>query len=563
MVIVAGMVGITPRNEDERRDLLAEVDIQGALIRIAEIQAKWDVASTTHWNVKPLHKELLTDASAAWAPAVRLEVSRGNVFATPQVTAQLMRELLEAESGSARLLTAEELVVLLISIATEQQTHTEFESDVPTPAEIAALDKKYQAMAPKDLISMLQEHLHDLAANILFNMPRKIECLKSDTLDFWYASWADRAHDTLGATPAETFADATGIDLDDFLRAGASIAASIAAGQTIVTLDDLTEVEELRNFVRHNMALDRAGYREHLAADRASGDVKLQRYTFTRYPFLELGDGRLLILRAQWATERFFGDTVQFDVMAAFRAKDDRRSANRFNDGIKYQFEDIVAATLTRIAANSQRIDDLVSEPEMQERWTEKKGQKPSVCDWALRANPGSMTILVDATHHPLNAKLAQGLGDGELYDADADKILTVGKFQQFASVMRLVRRLGFSGEPEPDMAFILFVVVPNSGTPGSMVAELDYGGRAEEVFAEFQGRVARPTVLPLQDLQLLEGIGDHLPVDVVTFLCEWRKFPVPIPLQNFLEMQGLPRPLSKHIIAASKQLDRRLGEDR
>lgn len=111
----------------------------------------------------------------------------------------------------------------------------------------------------------------------------------------------------------------------------------------------------------------------------------------------------------------------------------------------------------------------------------------------------------MDATHHPLNAKLAQGLGDGETYDADADKILTDGKFKQFASVMRLVRRLGWSGQPQPDAIFIPFVVVPNSGTPSSMLTELDYGLRAQHVFAEFQGRVARPTVLRLQDSSFLK----------------------------------------------------------
>ncbi|QTI67384.1 hypothetical protein [Gordonia polyisoprenivorans] len=444
MVITAGMVGITPLTEVERQELLAEVDVQDALLRIAQIQAKWDVASTTHWDLKPLHRELLASASADWVPAVRAEIDRGNVIAAPHVTAGLMRALMETDSTTARLLTADELLLLLISISTERDLRPEFASDTPTPTEIAALDARQQAMAPEDLIALSQEELQDQAANALFNTPRKIECLKADALDFWYSPWADRAHDSLGATPAETFGDATGIDLDDFLRLGASIANSIAAGQTIVTLGDLTDNEQLHGYIAENMTLDLAGFREQLAADRARGNVKLQRYTFTRFPFLDLGDRRLLILRAQWATERFFGDAAQFDVMAAFGAKGDRRSANRFNDAVKYQFEDIVGATLARIAARSRRVNEVVSEPEMQERWTEKKGQKPSVCDWALRAGP--ITVLVDATHHPLNATLAQGLGDGEMYDTDANKILTDGKFRQFASVMRLARRLGFSG---------------------------------------------------------------------------------------------------------------------
>jgi hypothetical protein len=75
---------------------------------------------------------------------------------------------------------------------------------------------------------------------------------------------------------------------------------------------------------------------------------------------------------------------------------------------------------------------------------------------------------------------------------------------------MRLVRRLGWSGHPQPDAVFIPLVVVPISGAPSSSLSGLDYGARALSVFAEFQGPVARPTVIQVHDLQLLEGIGEH-----------------------------------------------------
>ncbi|WP_330254554.1 hypothetical protein OG874_08430 [Nocardia sp. NBC_00565] len=558
MVIVAGMVGITAMTEEERRSLLCEVDVQDALVRVAEIQAQWDIASTTHWNIKPLQLDLLVSPTADWVPAVWAEVNRGNVFTSPQVTIQLMRELMETDSTSSRPLSADELVHLLLSIATEQQTHTEFGSDVPTNSEFAKLDAKLQAMAPDELYAAAHQFLHDQTAGVLFNAPRKIECLNADVLDFWYSPWADRAADTLGDTPADTFKSATGIAFDDFLRAGVTVAEAVASGQTIVRFDDLADDGQVRDFITENMSLDLARYREQLAADRERGDVKLQRYTFTRYPFLDLGDGKLLILRAQWVTERFFGDPAQLDVVAAFAARGDKTSAKRFGEGIKYQFEDVVGGVLTRIAARSQRIDTLVPEADMEREWMEKKGQKPSVCDWALRA--GLIDILVEATHHPVNAALAQGLADGETYSADTDKILTDRKFKQLASVMGLVRRLGWSGQPQPDAIFIPIVVVPNSGTPSSMLSELDNGNRAMPIFTEFQGHVARPAVLQLQDLQLLEGIGDHLPVDVVQFLYAWRKFPVPLSLQEFLEMNNdKPRPLSKHIVEAAARLDQQL----
>ena len=557
MLIAAGEAEVTALNEGERRALLAEIDVADALTRVASIQAKWDVASTTNWNLKPLHTELLLRAEGHWVPAMRAEVRKGRVFAIPQVTAQLMRELLETDSSVAKMLAAGDLVHLLLSIATEQQVSAEFESDVPTSTEMASLEAKFQAMTAEGLAAFAHEFLHRQSANMLFSMPRKIECLKADAVDFWHSSWANRVDASLGATPADTFADATGIDLEGFFRAGSAVDQAITAGQTVIGLDDLTDDEELSTFISKNMSLCLSEFRERLTADREGGDVKLQRYTFTRYPFLNLGDGSLLILRAQWARERFFGDTAQFDVMAAFAAAGDKARAGRFKEAIKYQFEDIVGGALSRIAARSAKIEALVTEPELEAKWAEKKGQKPSVCDWVLQAGP--VVILVDATHHSLNAELAQGLGSGAAYDADANRVLTAGKFKQLASVMRLVRRFGISGQPQPDAIFLSFVVVPNSGTPSSMMAEQDYGHRAEQVFAEFQGSLARPTVLQLQDLQLLEGIGDYLPVDVASFLYAWRQFPVPLSLQEFLEFQSMPRPISKHIFSAAAGLDRQL----
>jgi hypothetical protein len=558
MVIVAGMVGVTALSGDERRALLATADMRDALIRVTKILADWDVATTTHWNIMPLQLELLNTTTAGWAEAVRDQVNAGNTFTSPQAVVQLIRELLECDSQSQRTLTGDELIQLLVSIATEQQLYPGFATDTPTAAEVAALDSKFKSMTPDALHAANRDLIHLLHASVLFNNPTKIECLKADTFDFWYSAWADRASDTLGRTPAETFEAATGINHGDLLRAGLAVADTVGSGQTIIRLDDLQVDGGLRDFIVKNMSLDLDGYRVQLAADRERGDVKLQRYTFTRFPLLDLGDGALLSLRAQWTIDRFLGEPPQFDVIAAFHALGDRTSAQRFGEAVKYQFEDIVGQVVERIATRSRRVTAVVSEAELEAEWTDKKGQSPSVCDWVLRAGP--VVIPIEATHHPVNATLAQGLGDGEAYSEDANRILTDRKFKQLASVMDLVKRRGWSGHPQPDAIFLPIVVVPNSGSPSSMLSELDTATRAEPIFAAYQGRVARPAVVRLQELQLLEGIGDHLPIDVVTFMYRWRR--TPLPLQDFLEMQTMPRPLSKYILRTAARLDRRLQQD-
>ncbi|MFW0790005.1 hypothetical protein [Gordonia sp. CPCC 205333] len=558
MAINAGMVGASALSAQQRRRLLSEIDILDALSRLADIHMQWDIASTTHWNLAGLHLDLLLQASVEWMSAVRAEVNKGNIFAAPRATVQLMREIMEADlPSSGRPMTAEELVHLLLSINTEQQQTTEFSSDTPDAVDFAALDAKFQAMAPDELYALMREFLTAQNAGILFNAPNKIEVLKADIWDLWYSHWSGRASDTLGARPVDTFKMATGIDFDDYLRAGDTLAAAVAAGRTIVALDELSDNPAVRDFVTANMGLDLAGFRAQLANDRARGDVGLQRYGFTRYPLLDLEDGTLLILRAQWAIERFFGDPPQFDVIAAFASRGDTHNTKRFNEGIKHQFEDTVGRIAARIAASSQRVSAVVNESELQAEWTQGRGQTPSVCDWVLRAGP--VNVLIEATHHPVKESLAQGLADGQAYNEDANRVLTDRKFKQLASVMELIRSRGWSGQPQPDAIFIPIVVVPNSGTPSSALSEMDNAKRAEPAFAPYQGRVARPAVLQLRDAQLLEGLGDYLPGDVVNFLYQWRKFPVPLSLGEFLELNNVPRPVPKHIFGAANRLDEQL----
>ena len=558
MVIVAGAVGAAALSGEDRRALLGSIDTREALSKVAKIQADWDIASTTHWDVKPLQLTLLSTAQAPWVAAVRNQVEAGNILTSPQVTVQLMREVLECESTLSEPLSGDDLVHLLISIASEQQILDWFESDVPSAAEFAALDAKFKVMAPDDLNALNHDMLSSLGASALFNAPRKIESYKADTYDFWYSEWSERAADELGGTPAETFEAATGINFDDFLRAGLVVSDAALSGRTVIGIKELSDHSAVRDFMVKNVALDLARYRAELAADRERGDVKLQRFTFTRFPLLALDDGTLLILRAQWAIERFFGDPALFDVIAAFNARRDKAMARRFDEGIKYQFEDVVGRVVARIAARSGRVEAVVAEPELEAEWTEKKGCKPSVCDWVLRCGP--VAVLIEATHHPWKASLAQGLGDGEEYSADADKVLTKRKFEQLASAMRLVRRLGWSGKPQPSAVFIPLVVVPNSGAPSSMLSELDYGTRAMPVFAEFQGSVARPTVLQLRDLQLLEGLREYPQMEAISLLYQWRKGSLPMTLQEFLEMAGLPRPIPKRIFKDATRLDERLA---
>ncbi|MGB5111749.1 MAG: hypothetical protein WBO08_09145 [Mycobacterium sp.] len=45
-----------------------------------------------------------------------------------------------------------------------------------------------------------------------------------------------------------------------------------------------------------------------------------------------------------------------------------------------------------------------------------------------------------------------------------------------------------------------------------------------------------------------------------MTFMYRWRQ--TPLPLQDFLEMQKMPRPLSKYILKTAVRLDQHLQQD-
>ena len=87
--------------------------------------------------------------------------------------------------------------------------------------------------------------------------------------------------------------------------------------------------------------------------DQERGDVRSQRYTFTRFPFLDLSDGAVLALRAQWGMDGFFGNAPEFDVQQGFIEQGKPDQATQFQDAVKHQFEQIVGRKIARIAANS------------------------------------------------------------------------------------------------------------------------------------------------------------------------------------------------------------------
>ena len=129
-------------------------------------------------------------------------------------------------------------------------------------------------------------------------------------------------------------------------------------------------------------------------------------------------------------------------------------------------FEQFVGGILDRIVDKSPHLRAIVGEDEMQAAWTEKKGQKPSVCDWMIFGK--GHCIVIDATNHAVKGEAAQGLATWDEYSAEIEEIFTEGKFEQLVSTIDSVKKRGGWDDEKTDTQtmFAPLVVVPDAGVP-------------------------------------------------------------------------------------------------
>lgn len=578
-LIVCGMFGLRPLTEDERRDLLGGVRLWDALETVADLQRQWDIAYTTTQRVDLVEGDFLEGGGAGGLceRAVNRMLIYGDHLISPRATAQLQREIIEYASAdsAAVLIDRNTMVHLLLSITSEQNMRPEFAGDVPTAAEKAKLQRDMPKMGLDEMLEYLKTIVPDEVATALFNDPRKYQIVVSNTFDMWFSAWSPRSKTTgLGATPAEAFKIATGVDLLDVMRLGARIIKrSTDAHQVRFTRDELLAdgaAESAIDLLFASMAKPLDGYRVELQKNRDAGAIGHQRYTMTQYPFLAVDDSTFVMLRHQWALDRLCGEQLFFEAWARLS----RSLQNRFKLAMSDAFEQFVGGILHRIIDKSPHLRIIVDEPEMWDAWTEKKGQKPSVCDWMIFGE--GHCIVIDATNHAVKQQAAQGLATWDEYSAEIEEIFTEGKFEQLLSTIDLVKKHGGWENEKVDTKtmYAPLVVVPDAGIPSALLTQVDIVDRGRKAFGHLQPQVYAPGVIQLSDVQLLEGLADwgqklaklgNKP-DMLDLIATWRRSATVIgegSLQLFLERRGWPRPLSDHILEnGSKAVLRLLADD-
>lgn len=561
-LITAEFAGVSLIDAAERRARLDRVDTMVTLKALAAFQAKLDAATLASESTVGIESAPFTNSR--WAGSVLPLLNQGHRLTLPQTLVGLIREVIRSDPAGTEGLAVDDFLAMLVSINQEQDSVQEAlaQAGVSEPAEFDMAMRGMPAEAQKLLGGMMAV---PEGAGALFNAVQLPEYVKYMTFEFWYSPWS-KADTALGATPADCFREVMGFELDDLLRAGDIIADMMRRGQARVPLDRLVKLgvrHDIVEYIRKNMVLDLAGFREKLAAEPTEGDPHARRFTFTRHPFFDAGDGEVIALRAWWAIDRFFGQFLEFDLVAELSERAQDKLAKQFRAATTFQFEAIVGRMIARIARHSSTFDLIVTEPEMQTAWKERKGAPPSVCDWMVPTQ--RVTWLLDATYRPLMASLAEGVGSGADHAKSLNQFMTEGKtggkVGQFDSVIDLLTEKGWDGETYPQSLFLPCVVVPDSGLPSTMLNSMLVPMVSQNFIEKHQGRARPPAVLAANDLVTLEGYAEYTDGrDIAELLAAWRIYAV-LSLDMFVGLiWGRPdRPVPSHVLSASKKLDSRI----
>lgn len=568
-LIVCGLFGLDPMTYDERRELLGGVSLYHSLETIARVQAQWDVAYSTTRGVGDVEGDFLAGGAEGGLCEKVLNriIIYGDMLISPRATAQLQREIIEYASTdhAALAIDRDTLTHLLLSITTEQNLNSEFAGDVPTTDEIAKLQHKLPKMGLEEMHEYAKPLIQGEIASALFNAPLRLEIVFSNTYDLWFTKWAPRSKTTgLGATPVDAFKIATDVELIDVMRLGLRIIKRSTKNQQVrFSRDELLAdgaSEAAIDYLFTNMALKLDDLKSKLQEDRNAGEIGHQRYTLTRYPFLAINDNAFVTIRHQWALDRLCGGQLYFEAWASLPGS----ARHRFKTAMNDAFEQFVGGILHRIVDKCPHLLAIADEPDMQTAWTQKKGEAPSVCDWMILGK--DHCVVIDATNHAVKEDAAQGLASWEAYSADVEKIFMDtdhGKYNQLLSTIALVQKhRGWEGQKVDDKTmYAPLVIVPDAGVTNGPLAQFDINIRSVRAFKHLQPQVYAPGIVPLSDLQLLEGMADigakgGKNPNMMDLIAKWRtgasKYGM-ASLQLYLLSYGAPTlPLSDHILKNS-----------
>ncbi|WP_457541430.1 hypothetical protein [Williamsia sp. R60] len=576
--VMAPDVGLTALTHEARIELIASLDLELTLTSVAELLSSYDIATTTDQQAQRIERRFVDSILEPWGATLAKRVAKGDVLIVPRTVAQLLREVIESANitSSAARPTPGQIAELLMSINSEHNTNEYSEDGTLSADAIARMQTEIFSMDAEQTIAKLRENMTGEVASVLADTPLKPEVAQGNFAATWQRTWPERVTDpALGETPSDTFATANGVELADLQILGQFLLDGIMSRKLRYTRAELaTSGASLAaiDYCFDEMSCPIRQYRKDLARDRRQGSVHQQRFTFTRFPFLRAGSGEEIIaLRYHWVVDRFFGQMLYWPTFAGLtgfrfgKDPDPGSPAESFSAGMNDVFERTVGDSLANITTNSRSATEVISESQLQAKWSTRRGKTPSACDWVVKA--GRYCLVVDATNHHLDAHLAQGLGNVDTYALDMET--TFGnpgeKFDQLAKTMRQLFESGSQDFGLPaDVVFVPLIVVPDGGVPNTDSTDLDLQLRSRPHMEEFDGHILAPAVLTLTQLQLIEGISEYfgrnpLFPDGIMALVSWRtecmKTIWPAPFDQYIDSIVPARPIPTRILTAASEL--------
>lgn len=568
--ITAISIDVEPLDENSRKELLGGYTLRPTLEFICKIFAQWDDAALFS-RIGAFEKNLIRGWTGSLAARVKPQVQRGSVVMPPAALTQLIREAIEwcddteVVDGEHKSLSFNDFIHLVLSINGDQErehgTSDYFKSWPPTDAE---LEKYNAAMSVDDDLvrsEMKRRMVSDLA-RMQTHATTVPDLVLGDTYDTWFKQWPAAApHDLIGDSPEDAFRAATDVSLRQVIKLGLNLWEQTKGGE--VTFDPAsmsaeTDAQTL-DLMRNAASLTVTQYRKKLAQERKKGDLAHRRYTFTERPLIRFDDDTYLAIRPTWVLDRFCGSQLYWQTFFTFGTEKDPRGS-QFSQAMNYVFEASVGYLFRRVSRRAGAAITLITEKEMQQAWTVKN--TPSVCDWVLVS--GKYCLLVDATNHWLDEKMAQGFADADDYTADVEETFINKKFHQLKSTIELLAENGWEGCRFDDQTvYIPMVIVPNSGIPPAVMADVDIKLRAHSVLGQLGKMVTSPGILIYRDLQVFEGVCEHrVPKSFVELLAQWRVLctqTMPVNPQHFLDLCGVDRPMGTYPTLARSLLMKRL----
>jgi hypothetical protein len=406
----------------------------------------------------------------------------------------------------------------------------------------------------------------------------------------WRAPWArptvkEKLIKLAGGEPRELFLEATGIEIDDFASIGVHLWVQAQQHGFVrfpsAFFDRLSIHRAAVDRFLDETSADLANLKAEVAAERVrTGSSRWAFHALRRYPIIRFDNGEWLVLRIGFVIQRALGDVTYLDVRNYLRDRDAAAGTKRavgFRGCLGSSLEASVGRTLERMfpqVSSARRVFDEIT---MQKTWAARKGQMPSVCDFAVDC--GDVWLLFDVTDRRIPEILINGTAGAAELDSELDVVLTEKKAKQFAATVRHLNNEGFKLTKSPSVPgalFVCVVVTPTGGLGWNPAINKRAQERLDSLVVLQSAKVLSLSIMSVRDLTELEGAveGGHSASDL---LVEWRRngpqfsfeqllllLKVPLGRSEFVQSEGmrLIDELVERLRTFEEAADAGVGED-